>query len=326
MRKIKRAFEVLGSIRDVANEIHEISGFSKCHLFWDIIDARLRYGAVEEDYMAMEFYRKSPKEKNEYNTYYRNFVEFFKAFYDKRAVDVFDHKENFAEVFKPYLKRDVLHASDKISEDVIISFIKRYGTVFVKPTDGCEGRGVFKLKGDDADAVAKLLNDIKTGNSYMIEQPIVQHPAMAALNPSSVNTVRIETVIDAKGEVHITNSIVVMGTNDNVANNVHHGGIMCHVEMATGIIDSMACNLKGGRYFRNPSTGIILPGYQLPNWEGLEDYVKTLAKVVPSARLIGWDIVILEDGYDVIEGNVRPGHGSQVCDMVGRYRLEKLLI
>ena len=326
MRKIKRAFEVLGDIRKTTDKVHEISGFSKCHLFWDIIDARLRYGAVEEDYLVFEFYRKSPKEKNEFNTYYRNYVGFFKAFYDKRAVEVFDHKENFVEVFKPYLKRDVLHASDKISEDVIISFIKRYGTVFVKPTDGCEGVGVFKLKADDADAVTKLLNDIKTGNSYMIEQPIVQHPAMAALNPSSVNTVRIETVIDAKGEVHITNSIAVMGSNGSVVNNVHHGGLMCHVEMATGIIDGMARDLKGGVHFRNPSTGIILPGYQLPNWEGVEDFVKTLAKVVPSARLIGWDIVILEDGYDVLEGNVRPGHGSQACDMVGRYRLEKSLI
>lgn len=326
MKKIKRAFEVLGNIRKAAQEIHSMTGFGKCHLIWDILDARLRYGACEEDYIALEFYRKSAKEKNEFNTYYRNFVEFFKAFYDKRAVEVFDHKENFAEVFRSYLKHDVLFATNKLEEKDIVDFIEKYGSVIAKPTDGCEGIGIFKLKADDKSSVRDLLIKIKDGQSFMLEQLIQQHPDLAALNPSSVNTIRIETVIDSKGEAHITNSIIIMGTSSSVVNNTHNGGIMCHVDMTTGIIDSMARNPKGEQYFRNPATNVILPGYQLPNWEGLEAYVKTLAKVVPSARLIGWDIVILEDGYDVIEGNVRPGHCTQACDMVGRYRLEKSLI
>lgn len=326
MGKVKRAFEVLDSISKTAQEIHTMTGFGKCHLFWDMIFSRFHYGANEEDYIAMEFYRKSAKERNEYNTYYRNFVEFFKAFYDKRAVEIFDHKENFAEVFKPYLKHDVIFASNETEEDFIRQFIEKNGSVIAKPTDGCEGIGVFKLKSNDKDAVDKIIKDIKQGKSYMLEQLIVQHPAMAALNPSSVNTLRIETVIDQKGKVNITNSIVIMGTSDSVVNNTHNGGIMCHIELKTGLIDSFGRNPKGEKYFRNPATNVVLPGYQIPNWEGVIDYAKTLAKVVPSARLIGWDIVVLENGYDVIEGNVRPGHCTQACDMKPRYQLEKSMI
>ena len=73
-------------------------------------------------------------------------------------------------------------------------------------------------------------------------------------------------------------------------------------------------------------TRIIIPGFQIPNWSGVLDYARTLALVVLSARYIGWDIVILEDGYDVIEGNLHPGQDFQGCDGIGRWNEIKKLV
>lgn len=325
MRLIKRSIEILNSSKRVADAIHKISGYSSFMTFLDILRARLLYGASEEDYIAMEFYRKSHNEQKQFNTYRRNFVEFFNAFYDDKAVKTFDKKEYFLKEFSSMIKHDYLFTGDA-SIDELNAFIHEHGSVIVKPNDGCEGVGVFKLEATDKVGIDKLLKDIFHGKKYVIEELVIQHPKMSALNPSSVNTIRVETIIDGKGKVHITNTICIMGTSDSVVNNTHNGGIMCHIEPDTGILDSFARNPRGERFFRCPSTNIILPGYQLPNWDGILEFAKKLAYVVPSARKIGWDIVILEDGYDVIEGNVRPGHCTQACDMKPRYYLEKGMI
>lgn len=325
IRIIKRIFEILISSKRVASEIHKTSKYGTIPIYLDILHAKIAYGASEEDYLAMEFYRKSHGEQKQFNTFRRNFVEFFKAFYDEKAVSIFDKKENFVKEFKSKIKHDFIFTGNT-SKNGIIEFINRHGSVIVKPNDGCEGIGVYKLDALNDRDINDLFKKIEKGENFIIEEIIVQHPAMAALNPSSVNTVRIETIIDAKGEVHITNTVCIMGTSDAVVNNTHSGGIMCHIEPKTGILDSFGRNPSGEKFFRNPSSGVILPGYQLPNWQGIIDYAHELAKIVPSARKIGWDIVILQNGYDIIEGNVRPGHCTQACDMIPRYLLEKSLI
>ena len=294
-------------------------------LTFDIVKSNVLYGSSIEDYVAMEFHRKSNRERNRFVTFRRNFIYFFKKLYDPAKVDLFDKKENFNPLFREYIKHDWLYSAEN-SIDEIMMFIGKHKAVMVKPTDGCEGIGVFKLDGDDKNGVQNLLNDVKLGKRYMIEELIIQHEDMARLNPSSVNTIRIETVVDSNGEPHVTNTIVIMGAGDACVNNTHHGGIMCHINPASGIIDSFAHDPQGQCLFRHPINEIVLPGYQIPRWDGILDFAKRLALVEPSCRYIGWDIVITPDGYDIIEGNVRPGHCTQACDGVGRYQLIKSMI
>ena len=35
--------------------------------------------------------------------------------------------------------------------------------------------------------------------------------------------------------------------------------------------------------------------------------VEAAARKVPTLRLVGWDVAILEDGPELIEGNTKPG-------------------
>ena len=78
--------------------------------------------------------------------------------------------------------------------------------------------------------------------------------------------------------------------------------------------------------FRHPVSKVVIPGYQIPNWDGVIDYAKKLANVMPEGRYIGWDIVILANDYDVIEGNLHPGQDFQACDGIGRWEQIKELI
>ena len=116
------------------------------------------------------------------------------------------------------------------------------------------------------------------------------------------------------------------GTSNKCISNTLGGGLCCHVDLESGIIDGLGHTIKGDRLFRHPVSGIVIPGYQIPRWEGVCEYALQLAKVMPQGRYIGWDIVILEDGYDVIEGNIHPGQDFQSCDGIGRWKEIKELI
>lgn len=88
----------------------------------------------------------------------------------------------------------------------------------------------------------------------------------------------------------------------------------------------MGHDIKGNKHLKHPVSGVVLPGFQIPLWDGVIAYAKELSKVVPSGRYIGWDIVILNDGYDVIEGNIHPGQDFQACDGIGRWNEIKSLL
>ena len=172
---------------------------------------------------------------------------------------------------------------------------------------------MYKLQSDDNEGVENLLNELKHGKDLMIEQVIVQHPQMSKMCSSSVNTIRVATMIDRLGEPHVIYTVAKFGGGEGCVSNTLHGGIPCSIDIDTGVINSMGISSTGCRILKHPDSNMVIPGFQIPNWNGVCEYAKSLALHYPSGRYIGWDIVILEDGYDVIEGNIHPGEIDQVC-------------
>lgn len=308
-----------------AERVHDITGEHVDLLFLEIVWNWYRYGCSEEDFLTMEFYRKNSREKKRWLTSAKNNRYLYKTVYDDDARSVFDHKEFFDVRFKHMMKHDILILKDATA-DKIRAFMAKYGEVIIKPANGACGVGIRKLHHNDKEGVEQLLQEIASGKNLIMEQVIIQHEDMAKINTSSVNTIRVITMVDRKGDVHIINTLAKFGGSASCISNTMGGGCCCHIDKETGIIDRPGKDIHGLSYFRHPVTGIILPGYQIPNWDGVCDYARQLAQVVPNGRYIGWDIVILEDGYDVIEGNLHPGQDFQGCDGIGRWEQIKQLI
>ena len=53
----------------------------------------------------------------------------------------------------------------------------------------------------------------------------------------------------------------------------------------------------------HPDTGIQLEGATIPYWRVLLDNVKELMGVFPDLEFAGWDMLPVEGGWCVIEGN-----------------------
>ncbi len=305
-------------VMSTAVRVHELTGENKYYLFCDVLYNWFRFGCSDEDYLTMEFYRKNAREKRRWMTSKKNNRWLVKKAYDKYAIETFDNKDKFDKVFKEYMKHDFIIAKEH-TKDEVIAFIEKYGSVIVKPTDGACGMGVFKINSKDKQEVNQLLYDIENGKNLILEEVIIQHPDMAKMNPNSVNTLRIITMLDRMGRVHIIDTLAKFGGSGGCISNTFGGGVCCHVDRETGIVDGKGHDIHGLRLFRHPVSGVVIPGYRIPRWSGIIEYVIKLAKVVPSARYIGWDIVVLENDYDVIEGNIHPGQDFQACNGYGRW-------
>ena len=304
-----------------ADRVHNITGENTTKLFCEVVYDWYRYGASDEDFFTLEFYRKNHREKCRWITSRKN-NNIVKDLYSKEVIAIFDQKSLFVKKFRDYIRRESVYSGDLTSSE-LIDFIEKHGKVIVKPDGSACGQGVYKIESGEKILIDELISNIQKGNGYVIEQLIVQHSGMSALNPDSVNTIRIETIVDQNGNVYINNMLAMLGTTTAIINNAHAGGIMCHIDSETGIIDSKGVNPEGKRIMIHPATNNVLLGYQLPNWGGIQEYAKKLALVVPEARYIGWDVVICEDGYDVIEGNIHPGVCTQACDGKGRWEFIK---
>lgn len=304
-----------------AKKVNQITGENTTKLFIEVVYSWFRYGASDEDFVTLEFYRKNSREKQRWITSRKNNNIVLKT-YSKEVINIFDKKPAFVKTFAKFINHASIYTAD-VNVDEVKGFIQKYGSVIVKPEGGACGQGVKKITWDNTKSVDALIKRIQNGNHYMVESIIKQHSGMSALNPDSVNTIRVETIVDKNGVPHINNMLAMLGTTTAIINNAHAGGIMCHIDPETGIIDGKGVNPEGKRILIHPATKRILLGYQLPNWTGIQEYAKELALVVPEARYIGWDIVILEDGYDVIEGNIHPGVCTQACDGIGRWTFIK---
>lgn len=148
------------------------------------------------------------------------------------------------------------------------------------------------------------------GTEYVIEEVIRQHPDMASFNPSSVNTVRIMTMI-YDGNFIPLSAVLRMGVDGSRVDNCSSGGIVCGILQhgdEAGITKCVAYNANGDKFLSHPQTGEF--GFKrIPSWEKILEVVEKLAwRFSGISQLISWDIAVDEDGEPVvIEMNISYG-------------------
>ena len=206
-----------------------------------------------------------------------------------------------------YLTLSLIHISD---------FIAGQEAIFAKINHGDCGRGVNKLYVKDYESPAVMLDYIRRNQLVVLEQVLPQHPDMARLHPSSVNTMRILTDL-VDGEVHVAYISVKMGRGDGYCDNSGQGGVLCRVDPETGKIISPATDDYFNVYDRHPDTGVEFVGYQLPMVPEAIALAKEAAHEIPQVAHVGWDMAITPTGPAIIEGNDFPG--TDLCQLAPFY-------
>lgn len=229
----------------------------------------------------------------------------------------------FNKYFNEYLHRNYLDVDSSSSSD-FVAFVKKYGRVICKPVTGGQGKGIHVYEySNDAHALGKY----KSLKGHLIEEIIVQHPDMAKLNPTSVNTVRVVT-FNYHGKVNVLSCALRTGVKGAVTDNISGGEGQCWaVDISSGIVFTPSFGYNYQSHIFHLGSGYQVLGFQIPNWKLVIETVKDAAAHIPSVAYIGWDVAITESGVCLIEGNHDPGHGNmQMMDQKGKYTLIQKII
>ena len=195
----------------------------------------------------------------------------------------------------------------------------------VKPAiDTFGGRGVDKVPGGSAPEVYEELF-AKYGCDFTFQKVVAQHPLMAQLNPTSVNTVRIVTYRDFAGVRKVLYACLRFGGESAVVDNVCAGGGFTGIDPATGRL------LDRKRHTYLVMDPPALPGNffdEVPFWDMLKATALALHGRIPQMAVVGWDFCLTPDEKPLlIEFNPRPGVGLQqaVGPMFSREDLDEIM-
>lgn len=152
------------------------------------------------------------------------------------------------------------------------------------------------------------------GRNFILQEKMAQHPTLEALNPNSLNTVRIMTFL-FQGNVHILSTILRIGSEMNEVDNVSQGGYQCTIQ-STGKLEPKAITKQSGQWVQVEQTarGQRFADVSIPSFDRVLDAVRNAASAMGHFKILGWDIAVDPEGEPVlIEYNVIPGQNQGTC-------------
>lgn len=185
-----------------------------------------------------------------------------------------------------------------------------WDTLVVKPSmDTNTGKGVALLhKPFRLDEIAKNYR-----RNFVFQLPLKQHPTMAALNESSINTIRVNSVL-LENKAYVMSAFVKVGQAGEFADNRGHDRFFIGIG-ADGSFVNYAIDHDLKKYSAIPS-GFAFAGQAVPSYQKVCRLVETAHQRVAHFGFAFWDVCVREDGEPVIvEMNLKNPDSTipQVC-------------
>jgi len=213
-------------------------------------------------------------------------------------------KRRFYRAYRQFFRHSVW-AIDELKEDPDLarSILAAHDRLVFKDATGNCGAGVEIHRTSDLDPDA-LVDWMRQRGFDMLESFIEQHPALMELSPSGVNTVRIFTMLDDRGECRILGCRLRISVDSHV-DNLAAGNLAAPVDEVTGVISGpgVYSDITRQPESVHPVTGTPIKGFQIPYWQETLELVRRASFQQPQNRSIGWDVVSTPDGPGLLEGN-----------------------
>lgn len=227
---------------------------------------------------------------------------------DDRYRHIFNSKRTFASYFAKFMRRDILYLSD-VDFDTYIDFINRHGRIVVKPDDMYAGIGlVVKDRADISPIEEAQSFAFYKEKGYIAEEYVYQAAEYSSIYQGSLNTLRVTTFVGKDGLARILFVVNQFGSGGSIVDNDDDTAIWCAVDKETGQVIACDIDEKTGRVaLSHPDTHVRILGFINKDIDAICQLALEAAVIVPSCRLVGWDIAVRADGrLELIEGNVTP--------------------
>lgn len=189
------------------------------------------------------------------------------------------------------LDTDFNHISRQQADDQM----KQFDMLVIKPTVFTNtGKGVQLLK--PPYSIDELIKSYK--RDFVIQLPLRQHADMAKLNKSSVNTIRMNTVV-LDGQAHVMSSFVKVGQAGEFADNNGKDRYFVGISVSDGKLKNYAINHDMMQFNKLPS-GFEFAGQTIPGFEKACEMVCAAHLQLAHFGLAFWDVCIRENGEPCI--------------------------
>ena len=314
-RKIKKSMQLCPMKPLTKGQEADIKAYFKKHLGREVPTYWHQYlysrnGLYSEKYIPASIYNSSI-------IWSLNNYQFCLAYADKGFYDTLFPDVNRPKTFVKNVNGLFYDDKKHISQEEAITRCSNLKEAIIKPTVfGTWGEGVKLFHTDNGFVpemnmtVADMFKHYK--NSFIIQSKLEQHPDIARLNPTSVNTIRVMSYMK-DNEVIILYAVIRIGRMGQVVDNETAGGIKADIDLQTGRIKGPAYGSPTEQNMSQTDSGAVLDGYLIPSFPQVLDFVKDLHYRLPYFKIVGWDITVDKDGNPVmIEWN-RQAELSQVA-------------
>jgi hypothetical protein len=181
------------------------------------------------------------------------------------------------------------------------------GELVIKPRDGMQGVGVRIVRAGEPDRALKP-------NEFASTR-VLQHPYAAAINPYSVNMIRVLTAWDETSRDFF---VIAAGHRFGTArsgrvDNVSAGGLAVGICVESGRLGAAirpdAPRLGLTRMTHHPDTGARIEGVEIPGFARMCEGLLAVCRRFPLI-FVGWDIAMTPDGWTALEANRGPSLNS----------------
>ncbi len=199
--------------------------------------------------------------------------------------------------------------------------LDRYPSQVFRPTWSGSGQGVFFLSRDDdglklngneltLEEVCAFLSEL---DRYLSTEFQEQAAYARKIYPGSTNTLRVITLWEVKtGAPFVAAVVHRFGTSrsapiDNWQQG--SGGVCSSVDMETSALGqavTLSSDNKLVWHSSHPDTGEPIEGVVIPDLSSCIEGLLKAASHLPFCPYIGWDVVLTEDGFSILEANPLP--------------------
>lgn len=198
-----------------------------------------------------------------------------------------------------YYHRQVWLLHGEETMETVVRAGMTQGCLVAKPADNCGGRGVELLTASTESGWRRLLADRE---GMMVEECIRQVPELAQWNPSSVNTIRINT-FRRGNNVEVFTAFIRTGRKGSFVDNGLQGGLFASIDTDTGVIFTDGYDEKSVAHTVHPDSSVPYKGVAIPRWNEAVALAKAMALAMPGMTYIGWDLALTSDGLELVEAN-----------------------
>ncbi len=204
----------------------------------------------------------------------------------------------------------------------VINLLKEKKSLALKPQAGSKGEGFIKLSYDEGtfaidhhrtsentiiESITEWIKNDEVG--LLITEFLLPCRELSKIWGHSANTLRISVLRENNASPSLIYAYIRFGTEKTGSiDNANAGGVSCQIDLDSGEF-SKGLILENNRLVKcktHPDTGALMEGF-IPYWEVIKTKIIQISKQIPQIVYMGFDIIVTDDGFKIIEINSHEG-------------------